>query len=198
MKEILKLSLVITIIAAVSAGVLAFVSKKTAEPIAESLRQERLAAVNSVLPTFDNEPDRDTLTVRCNGEDILFYRGMKGGSVTGVAFAVVAPNGYSGNIEIMIGVDTTGVITGVEILKHLETPGLGAKIETPEFREQFKGMCPSNKWDVKKDGGDVSQITGATISSRAVTHAIARGLEAFMKNKEKLISTSVVSRSEEK
>jgi len=190
MKEIFKLSLVLMIIAAVSAGVLAFVSNKTAEPIKESLKQERLEAVSSVLPTYDNEPDQDTVAVRSDGGKYLFYRGRKGEDITGVAFAVVAPNGYSGEIEIMVGVDTTGVITGIEILKHLETPGLGAKIETSEFREQFKGMGPSSKWDVKKDGGDVKQITGATISSRAVTHAICRGIEFFMKNKQVILSSS--------
>jgi len=190
MKEVLKLSLVLMLIAGVSAGVLAFVSEKTEEPIKESLRAERLSAVESVLPEFDNEPDKDTVLLKDGGEEIVFYRGRKDGKIVGVAFSVVAPNGYSGEIEIMVGVDTSGVVTGVEILKHLETPGLGAKIETEDFRAQFKGKSARDPetWDVQKDGGIFKQITGATISSRAVTHAIGRGLECFEKNKSRVLA----------
>ncbi len=181
MKEIFRLCFVLTVIAAVSAGVLAFVSQKTKEPIEKSLLEEKMSAVRSVLPPFDNEPDKDTLVVREDDAEVIFYRGRTDGKVVGAAFTVVAPNGYSGEIQIMVGVDTDGVVQGIEILQHLETPGLGAKIETPDFREQFKGksLKEPEQWDVIKDGGTFKQITGATISSRAVAHAVARGLEFF-------------------
>ena len=190
MKEILKLSFVLTLIAAVSAGVLAFVSEKTDIPRKLAQNAEKLAAVESVLPEFDNKPDEDTVKLADGEREVLFYRGRKGGKIVGVAFSVIAPNGYSGEIELMVGVDTSGVVTGVEVLKHLETPGLGARIETQEFREQFKGKSIDNPetWDVEKDGGIFKQITGATISSRAVTHAICRGLEFFERNKAKILS----------
>jgi electron transport complex protein RnfG len=174
--------MVLTVIAAVSAGVLAFISQKTEEPIANALLEEKMSAVRNVLPPFDNEPDKDTLVLRPEGEDsVEFYRGRKDGVIVGAAFAAVAPNGYSGEIEIMIGVDTAGVVQGIEILRHLETPGLGAKIETAAFRDKYRGKSLKNpeQWDVEKDGGTFKQITGATISSRAVTHCIARALELF-------------------
>ena len=181
MKEIFRLCFVLTVIAAVSAGVLAFVSQKTKEPIEKSLLEEKMSAVRSVLPPFDNEPDKDTLVVKEDDAEVMFYRGRKDGKVVGAAFTVVAPNGYSGEIQIMVGVDTDGIVQGIEILQHLETPGLGAKIETPDFRQQFKGksLKEPEQWDVIKDGGTFKQITGATISSRAVAHAVARGLEFF-------------------
>jgi len=189
MKEILRLCFVLTVISAVSAGVLAFVDQKTQEPIANALKAEEMAAVESVLPAFDNEPDRDTLTCADEICSYKFYRGRMKGEIVGAAFTVVAPNGYSGDIKVMVGVDTAGVVQGIVILDHRETPGLGAKIETAEFRDQYKGksLRDAETWDVVKDGGTFKQITGATISSRAVTHCVARALEFFGANRERIL-----------
>lgn len=190
MKEVIRLCAVLTIIAAVSAGVLAFVSQQTAEPIANAMRAEEMRAIRSVLPPFDNEPDKESVCLADPGCDsLIFYIGRKGGVPVGAAFAVVAPNGYSGDIKFMIGVDDSALVRGIEILVHAETPGLGAKIETAAFRDQFKGTSLSDpgQWDVMKDGGTFKQITGATISSRAVTHAIARGLEFFEEHRSEIL-----------
>jgi electron transport complex protein RnfG len=193
MKEILRLCFVLTVIAAVSAGVLAFVDQKTQEPIANALKAEEMAAVESVLPPFDNEADKDTLILSDELVSYKFYRGRMKGEIVGAAFSVVAPNGYSGDIKVMVGVDTAGVVQGIEILDHRETPGLGAKIETAEFRDQYKGksLGDPETWDVMKDGGVFKQITGATISSRAVTHCIARALEFFEANRETIVGPAV-------
>ena len=80
----------------------------------------------------------------------------------------------------MLGVLPDGAINGVEIVKHSETPGLGAKIVNPEFRLQFKGKSIENtRFMLKKDGGDIDQVTGATISPRAIVKAIKEGLAFF-------------------
>jgi electron transport complex protein RnfG len=106
-----------------------------------------------------------------------------------VAFKVVAPEGYSGNIEIMVGVDEAGTVSGIEILSHAETPGLGDKITHGWFKDQFKGQSlESADWRVKKDGGDFDQITGATISPRAVVGAVRAGLEFFAGHRQKIVS----------
>jgi electron transport complex protein RnfG len=189
MKEIIRLCLVLTVIAAVSAAVLAFVEQTTREPIAEALKAEEMAAIRSVLPPFDNEADKDTLTLSDEASSYKFYLGRSEGVIIGAAFAVVAPNGYSGDIKVMVGVDTAGVVQGIEILNHRETPGLGAKIQTAEFRGQYEGKSLSDPevWDVVKDGGTFRQITGATISSRAVTHCIARALEFFSARRSEIL-----------
>ena len=189
MKEILRLCFVLTVIAAVSAGVLAFVNQKTEEPIKNAMKEEEMSAVKSVLPPFDNEADKDTLTLKDETTEYKFYRGRKEGGIVGVAFTVIAPNGYSGEIKVMVGVDTEGVVQGVQILDHRETPGLGAKIETAHFRDQYKGksLAVPEVWDVIKDGGTFKHITGATISSRAVTHSIARALEFFAANSDMIL-----------
>jgi electron transport complex protein RnfG len=193
MKEIIRLCFVLTIIAAVSAGVLAFVNQQTAEPIANALLEEKMSAVRTVLPPFDNEPDKDTVSiVAAPGDTVEVFRGRKDGEINGAAFAVVAPDGYSGDIEFMIGVDGEGVMQGLMVLKHLETPGLGAKIESPDFTDQYKNKSLEDPevWEVTKDGGTFIPITGATISSRAITRAAAKGLKLFMENRDLIFEAS--------
>lgn len=195
MKEILRLCFVLTILTAVSAGVLAYVNQQTAEPIARALLEEKMSAVRSVLPPYDNEPDKDMITIMIEGEDsIEVYRGRKDGTVTGAAFAIVTPDGYSGDIEFMIGVDEEGVMQGLMVLKHLETPGLGAKIESEDFMGQYRGKSLENPelWEVTKDGGTFIPITGATISSRAITRASAKGLKLFQEHKAEIFEEGEV------
>ncbi len=193
MKEIIRLCFVLTLIAAVSAGVLAYVNEKTAEPIAKALLEEKMSAVRSVLPPYDNEPDKDMITIGlADGDSLEVYRGRKDGAVTGAAFAITSPDGYSGDIEFMIGVDGEGVMQGLMVLNHLETPGLGAKIETDAFRGQYKGKSLENPelWEVTKDGGTFVPITGATISSRAITRAAAKGLKLFEEHKAEIFESA--------
>ena len=195
MKDISRLALVLTIIAAGAGLILSLVEGVTREPIAEQRRLQTLKALKAVLPPIDNAPDTDTVTLTVGkdrtGRDVArtFYRGRKEGELAGVAFKVVAPEGYSGNIEIMVGVDEAGTVSGIEILSHAETPGLGDKIAQPGFKDQFKGQSlESADWRVKKDGGDFDQITGATISPRAVVGAVRAGLEFFAGHRQKIVS----------
>ncbi len=192
MKEIFRLCLVLTVLSAVSAGVLAFVNQKTAGPIAKAALQEKTAALRSVLPPFDNDPFDDMIRVdKAGGGEVEVYRAKNGGEIVGVAFEVVSHDGYSGDIGFMIGINTDGVIQGVQILSHMETPGLGAKIAGETFRRQFDGksLRDPEKWSVTKDGGAFVPITGATISSRAVTKAAADGLGIYAANREKILGT---------
>jgi len=190
MKEIFRLCFVLTVIAAISAGVLAFVSQQTEDPIARALLEEKMSAVRSVLPPFDNDPAGDTVNIVIGPADTVeVFRGRSAGTVNGAAFSVTAPDGYSGDIKFMIGVDTEGVVTGIEILQHLETPGLGAKIQAEGFREQYKGKSLEDpeSWAVTKDGGTFVPITGATISSRAITAAAEKGLRLFREHREEIL-----------
>ncbi|MBW2059640.1 MAG: RnfABCDGE type electron transport complex subunit G [Deltaproteobacteria bacterium] len=194
MKEILKLILVLTTICLVSALALSQVYEATRDRIAHQKRLEVLRAIRAVLPDIDNEPDKDTVrlqvgkTGRGEPEEVTFFRGRRGGKLTGIAFVVVSRHGYGGDIEIMLGLDPEGVILGVEIVSQMETPGLGAKIVNKSFRQQFVGRRLDNtRWAVKKDGGEIDQITGATISPRAVVEAIHRGLVIYQKNREKIL-----------
>ncbi len=199
MKDIVRLVIVLTVITATAALLLSLVEALTREPIAEQRRQLTLQALASVLPPFDNAPDEETVTlvtgVDRKGQDLrrTFYRGRTEGVLSGVAFEVVAPDGYSGNIHIMVGISPDAAVHGIEILTHAETPGLGDKIELPWFKDQFAGKTLDNvDWRVKKDGGDFDQITGATVSPRAIVTAVRNGLSFYHENREEIVAEAVI------
>ena len=194
-KDVLKMIFTLTVVCLVAATSLAKVYDMTKDAIAESKRQEMLRAIKTVLPKdIENEPDTDVVAIvsgkNKKGEDvkILFYRGRKNGEIAGVAFKTSSKLGYSGLIDVMTGVDPYGTVIAIEILSHTETPGLGDKIEDDRFKDQYKGKNLGNAaWLVKKDGGDFDQITGATISPRAVTDAIKKGLDLFKTHREEIL-----------
>jgi electron transport complex protein RnfG len=202
MKDILELVVVLGIICIVAAFSLAKVYDITKDPIARQQRLARLQTVNAVLPPHDNEPDRNTVQIpldtakdtrgkedkaKAGKKTVLIYKGLSGGQVTGVAFEMSAA-GYGGNIGIMMGLAPDGTVKGIEITSMSETPGLGAKVTTPSFKQQFQGKSLQNtRFNVKKDGGDFDQISGATISPRAVVKAVREGLEFYQKHKEAII-----------
>lgn len=195
MKDTLRLAIALTLIAAIAGLILSLVEAVTREPIAEQRRLETLRALQTVLPAFDNSPDADTVELTVGkdkkGKEIkrLFYRGRTGAELSGIAFTVRSPEGYSGNIDIMVGIDAAGKVTGLEILTHAETPGLGDKITHEPFKGQFRGKSLDNAdWRVKKDGGTFDQITGATISPRAVVKAVAAGLEFYRDHRPEILA----------
>jgi electron transport complex protein RnfG len=110
-------------------------------------------------------------------------------------FTVNAPDGYSGNIELIVGIYADQSLAGVRVINHNETPGLGDKIEKQksDWILQFKGLSltkvEAENWRVKKDGGTFDAFTGATITPRAVLKAIANALQYF-KNNQQIIFTS--------
>ena len=184
-RDLARLVLVLSVICMASALTLAAVYDLTEEPIAHQRRLMMLRSLKMVMPPFDNEPDQDTKVVQVGGEkgEVTFFQGMSGGEVVGVAMIAITKNGWSGDIDVMVGFNPQGDIQGIRILRHLETPGLGDKIAKPKFTDLFKGRNLENtNWLVKKDGGDIDQITGATISPRAVVEAVKDGLETFKKH----------------
>lgn len=197
MNSIPRLVLVLTLITAGAGLILSMVESVTREPIAEQRRLETLRALKAVLPPYANSPDEDTVSlvvgIDKRGRDVqrTFFRGRQDGQASGIAFKVTAPDGYSGNIDIMVGIDPAGTVVGIEILSHNETPGLGDKIAFPEFKNIFAGKNLDNAdWRVKKDGGEFDQITGATISPRAVVGAVHKGLEFFRDHRDQVLAES--------
>ncbi len=203
MVDLRRLVVVLTLVAAGAGLILAVVESATRAPIAEQRRLQTLRALKAVLPPADNDPDADAVQMvigrdRKGREQLgTFYRGRRDGVLNGIAFQVVAPDGYSGNIDIMVGIDPQGNVTGVAILRHAETPGLGDKIARPDFTGKFVGKSlDAADWRVKKDGGDFDQLTGATISPRAVVGAIRRGLEFFRDHREEIVAAGAGERRE--
>lgn len=175
--------------------VLAMTERVAVDDIAARAREDRLNSLSQVLPEklYDNNPLGAVLSLRDDeGKDVTVYRATKDGKVTGLAYEIRG-TGYAGEIKLMMGVDAEGRILGVRVLAHKETPGLGDKIEVKkgDWILRFDGLSLGNpateKWAVKKDGGQFDQFTGATITPRGVVKAVRRGLEFFRANSKSLI-----------
>lgn len=198
MPHFLKMGVILMIVGLIATAILANVEEITRAPIAESKRQELLSALSQVLPKgFDNAPETDFIELadkRINRKvkPVRFYRARTAGNDLATAFLVSAPDGYSGNIDILMSVSAAGAITGIQIVSHTETPGLGDKVVKTDWPLSFKGKTLKNtKWGVKKDGGDFDQFAGATITPRAIVGAVKQGLEYFVENQEKIFKTPV-------
>lgn len=173
---------------------LAVANTLTLEPIAQSAREDLRRSLEQVMPAngLDNNPATDTLVLKADGKDVLVYRARKGERVSGVAFEV-SHRGYSGSIRVLLGIDADGQLTGVRVLHHTETPGLGDKIEVnrSDWITRFTGLSlgnpPDALWTVKKDGGSFDQFAGATITPRAVINAIRNGLRLFATQRDALL-----------
>ena len=164
MKKIFSLVLSLTVISGVCAAVLAYVDSVTKDPIAKMKVRQEQSAVKAVLPPGATE------VVEGTG----FFVGMnEKNDIVGYAAKGKDGGGYGGDIELMVGFkpDKKTVVC-YKTLAASETPGLGMKLKTPEFADQFKGKNGTSL-KVKKDGGEIEAITSATITSRAVCRAIA-------------------------
>jgi len=181
------INMVITLflVAAVAALALGGVYTVTKEPIAIAKQKKLEAAIKSVMPDFDTIVEAKFIDPE--GKDSLtFYFANKNGEQIGAAIKTYTMDGFSGKIELMIGMLDDGTINNTAVLAHKETPGLGDKmdIKKSDFPLQFKGKNPNDfNLRVTKDGGDVDAITAATISSRAFCDAVQRAYTTFEKEK---------------
>ena len=164
MKYILKLAGILLLISALVAGLLGFVNQLTEQKIADNTAQKANAAMQTVLPS----PSYEKLEVADERVTEL-YRG-EGGYVVRLN-----ANGFGGTIDLMIGVGDDGTVTGVSVISHSETASLGAECTREDWRSQFIGAQGELK--VTKDGGSIDALTGATVTSRALTAAVELALE---------------------
>ena len=164
MKKILGLVMSLTVISAVCAAVLAFVNSITEEPIRGIRVKQEQSAVKAVLPQG---------TEKIEQKHGVFFGFDAAGGTVGYAAKGRDAGGYGGDIELMVGFQADGAtVVGYKTLAAAETPGLGMKLNSPEFFGQFAGKSGA-KISVKQDGGEIEAITSATITSRAVCRAIA-------------------------
>jgi electron transport complex protein RnfG len=119
------------------------------------------------------------------------------GQFSAVVFEVVAPDGYSGKIKLLVAIRANGEVIGVRVVSHKETPGLGDYIEIAKspWIKLFEGTTldkdGDSKWRVKKDGGQFEYVTGATITPRAVVKAVYRSLLYFNENRTELLTGKI-------
>lgn len=182
MNGIVKPAGILLVITAVAAMLLGVVSEVTKEPIAIQNAKTEAAAMAQVFPVdgVEFETVADTSAGDTISGTISKVSEAKVNGET-VGYVVTAnPSGFGGAVSTMVGVDAEGVITGLRVLSHSETPGLGALSTDPSFYEQFAGMSGDIK--VTKDGGNVQAITSATITSRAVSDGAQEALNWVSEN----------------
>jgi len=172
------------IVTLVASTALAYVYELTKEPIAMAALAKKLAAIDAVVPEYDNQPVDEMYKVAVGeGMDSLeFYPAKKDGEVVGTAIRTYTNTGYNGLVVLMVGIMPDGTIKDTEVVLHKETPGLGTKMTSAKFKDQFKNMNPAQvDIRVKKDGGDIDAITAATISSRAFSAATRLAVDTYKK-----------------
>ena len=197
-------ALILSGFALVGTGLVAVTYTSTKDIIAEAQRAALEASLNQLVPAdrYDNRVTEDRIDVIApewlgTDQPVTVYRARKNGQPVALFATPLAPDGYSGPIQLLVGVHADGTLAGVRVLAHKETPGLGDAIE--ERRSPwilaFAGKSltdPSpEQWKVKKDGGVFDQFTGATITPRAVVKATRRFLEYFQGHQESLFAPKV-------
>lgn len=175
-KDIFVPTISLFLICIVVSALLAGTNELTKGPIAEIQAQTAAEAMNSVCPEAESFEGKE-------GLDVEFYKGLdSAGNLVGYAIPS-AYKGYGGDVEIMVGINLSGEVTGVEILSHEETPGLGANCTKESFTDMYKQPVPDG-FSVVKDGtggegGRIDALTGATITSNAVTQAVNNALNVY-------------------
>jgi len=186
MREMLRMILVLSLICGLSGLTLASVRQATNERIEEQvLTFVQGPSLEQIFSDYDNNPVKDRKTFDLPSGPITVFPALKNGKLTGVAFETFG-KGYGGDIGVMVGFDIDGSkLEGVGITTLKETPGLGARVVEPEYRDQFKGHSTASI-ALKKQGGDIQAISGATISSTGTVAAVNDAVKIFNQIKDKL------------
>ena len=184
---------------AISAGIF-FLTKDKIDAVMAAQQRELLLQVvpqdyfnNNLLESAVIPQDKNLVGIQ------KIYFAKKDGNVSAYAYETTAPDGYSGDIRLLVGLDPKGKILGVRVIEHHETPGLGDKIELRisnwilNFTHQLINEHNLNEWAVKKDGGKFDQFSGATITPRAVVNQTKRSALIMLNNQALLqqLSTQV-------
>jgi electron transport complex protein RnfG len=172
--------------------------------IAENDRRYLLRSLTQVVQPDDYDNDLAASQIQIaspelsgNAEKTDVYVGTLQGQPSVFIFNVTAPDGYNGPIQLLVGITRGGTITGVRAVSHRETPGLGDAIEVSRsnwilsFTGRGLDDPPPAGWAVRSDGGQFDQLTGATITPRAVVNALRNTLNYFQREREQLIQAAL-------
>lgn len=186
-------------------GIVAYTFDKTKQRIAENERAMIVKSLHALITPkeHDNDLYNDLIQVTHNSllgtdEPVNVYRARMQNKPVAAILNSVAPDGYSGSIHLLVAIRYNGSLAGVRVVKHRETPGLGDSIdiERSDWILGFNGKSLNNPeekaWRVKRDGGAFDQLTGATITPRAVVKAIRNTLRYYETNKDMLFNTPAI------
>ncbi|MCU0841073.1 MAG: electron transport complex subunit RsxG [Thiobacillaceae bacterium] len=201
LRETVTTALTLLVFAVLGAGLLSGVFGLTQPRIAASEQAEKLARIAQTLApgSFDNDLVRDArplpvdplLGLRHPGQS---YLATRQGEPVAVILEAVAPDGYAGEIHLLVGIGVDGRIAGVRVTSHKETPGLGDYIDINKgtwirgFDGRGLGDPPDALWKVRKDGGRFDYMAGATITPRAIVKAVHKALRYFETHRTQLLA----------
>lgn len=185
MKDIFRLGAILFVICAVASLMLSLTNNITAPVIEQRNIQANNESRQEVLQVAEEFSEVKDV----NGDLIEeVYQGTKGGEVVGYTIKTT-PKGYGGKVEVMVGISNDGKISGVKIGNHSETPGLGSKSADPSFKDQYNGKSTKTPLNIVKGNAsnenDIVAISGATITSKAVTAGVNAAMDVY---EQKLIS----------
>ncbi|MDD2686321.1 MAG: electron transport complex subunit RsxG [Gallionella sp.] len=176
--------------AVIGTAMLALTYHLTHDTIAKSEENEKLKLVSQIVPatSYDNDIIKDTAplaadTLLGTQTDTMIYRGRLQGESSIVVLQIIAPDGYSGRIDMIVAVHRDGRLGGVRVVTHKETPGLGDYIEIAKsnwitaFNDLSLAARKESDWKVRKDGGQFDHVAGATVTPRAIVKAVHKALQ---------------------
>ena len=185
--------------AVIGTSLLAITYQLTHDPIARSEEKEKLRLVTQIAPaeTYDNDIIKDTIELPAdkllgNDDTSVAYLGRLKSEPSIAVLQVIAPDGYSGKISLIISIHGDGSIGGVRVVSHKETPGLGDYIEIAKnkwitgFDGKSLDSIKDGDWKVKKDGGSFDYMAGATITPRAVIKAVHKALQYYAQHRDEM------------
>lgn len=189
----------LALVATLCAAIVAVTYQLTADRITANQRQYLAESLKPALAgiEYDNDLSSSVQAISAPGElpgrgEATLYLATHSGAPAAWLFVVEALDGYSGPIRLLIGIAPHGGITAVRVLEHRETPGLGDGIDIARSRwiEQFSGRSLTNPdppgWNIRRDGGEFDQFTGASVTPRAVVRAVSQTLAFFAAHRETL------------
>lgn len=202
-RNMIRAALVMLVFALLFTALMAGTFSVTQMIVAKNEKHAKLALLEQVLPHegYDNELLASAITLtlaesKMLGNDTVteVYRAQRNGKTEAIILEATARDGYAGKIKLLIGIDRNGVVQGVRVLAHKETPGLGDYIELAksDWILQFNGKSLQNPesayWRVKKDGGAFDYMSGATITPRAVVRAVHQALHFVTTQQDRLFA----------
>lgn len=190
MREIGRLVLVLGLICSLSAAALSYVRTSLADRIEQ---QSDFYVRGPALERLFERPAEELLgnkvVVPVGEAEYPVFFTRENGEVTGLAVEAPGHGGYSGDIVMMVGLDLrTGRGLGVEIVSHGETPGVGARVEEPSFRKQWKGLPLDGPAALRGDGGAIDAISGATYSSHAMIDGTNQVLDLVREHRSDILT----------
>jgi len=201
-QSIIRAVIGLSIFAVITAGLIAITQVSTKDIILEQIKIARSKALLEIVPLSEHNNDMlaDSFWLEATqslglGEKSEAFMAKQDGIPTTLILPVIAPEGYSGPIRLIVGIDISGTIKGVRVIKHKETPGLGDKIDLKKsawilgFEGKSLLNTSTDQWKVKKDGGQFDQLTGATITPRAIVKAVYQALVFFREHQVVLLNT---------